>query len=225
MRFDFADNYDFFNVMVWADGVFVGQHDDVHPDSRGYWADAVYPWTTYQFQAEACVSHRFSSSTCTGWDNAPVTTITSVPTRPTFTSGPFHLQFAHSLKCVDDPEFDPGREMDQWDCVDQPNEQWYLDYFGGFEHFRIRSAFHNNMCLNVAGDNYTPGARLILWRCDAYPNEYFTSSVNPSGTGYWIKPSAAPHLALNIAGNSGQNGANLILWNVGFYSNEYVRLY
>jgi hypothetical protein len=145
-------------------------------------------------------------------------------------SGPFHLQFAHSGRCLDDPHYATanGTQLDQWDCVNQTNELWYFDYIDS-SNFRIRGA-SSGKCVNVAGNSFNNDTPVILWTCGDYLNENFVktydSSTNtPPGAYWWYSATAATSMVLNISGAVTGNGGKLIMWGRGAYSNEYVRTY
>jgi hypothetical protein len=144
---------------------------------------------------------------------------------------PYYLQFRHSSKCAEVPgaSKSSGAGLDQWTCVSQANEWWYLDYVftdgNGFDFFRIRNA-NSGLCMNISGGSLANGARVIQYRCGAYANEYFVfwADSNVPSDYFWVQ-SYSSGKVLNIAGGSTANGADLIQYTRGYYSNEYVRLF
>jgi hypothetical protein len=146
-------------------------------------------------------------------------------------AGPYRMQFRHSGRCVDNPGFSlsNGTWLDQWNCVYQTNELWYLDYVftdsNGFPFYRVRNVY-SGKCVNIAGGSYDNGAHVIQYTCGSYDNEYFVfwrDSNVPAG--YWWVQAYHSGKVLNISGASTANGAKLIQYTRGYYNNEYVRLY
>lgn len=145
------------------------------------------------------------------------------------TYGPYYLQVRHSNMCLEVPGASrtEGVGLDQWKCVAQANEWWYLDHaltWYGDDYFRIRSA-HSGLCMNVAGGSTANGARVIQYRCGSYANEYFRFYADPSMPYpyFWVEAFHSEKV-LNIAGGSTALGADLIQYTRGFYSNEYIKL-
>lgn len=144
------------------------------------------------------------------------------------TYGPYYMQFYHSSQCaeVPGPSRTEGLVLDQWKCVAQSNEWWYLDHaltWYGDEYYRIRSAY-SGLCMNVAGGSTTNGARVIQYRCGSYANEYFRIYAHPDMPYlyFWVEAFHSDKV-LNIAGGSTALGADLIQYTRGFYGNEYIK--
>jgi len=144
------------------------------------------------------------------------------------TSGPYYMQFYHSNQCaeVPGPSRTEGLGLDQWKCVAQSNEWWYLDYaltWYGVDYFRIRSAY-SGQCMNVSGGSVNNGARVIQYRCGSYANEYFRLYADPDMpySYFWVEAFHSDKV-LNIAGGSTALGADLIQYTRGFYGHEYIR--
>lgn len=143
--------------------------------------------------------------------------------------GPFHIQFAHSGKCVDVPAFSTANiALKQYRCLNQSNQLFYFDYLhsvGDRAYYRIRNA-NSQKCLNVESASQLNGASIIQYPCGAYPNSYFNMWRNASVTAgwYWLE---AKHSAKEVAvgGASPADGAPLIQWARCYCSQEYVRLY
>ena len=144
--------------------------------------------------------------------------------------GPFHIQFAHSGKCVDVPAFSTANiALKQYTCRHQSNQLFYFDYLytnpSGHAYYRVRNA-NSQKCLNVQSASQLNGASIIQYPCGAYPNSYFTlwrTEDVPAGW-YWMQ---AQHSAKIVAvgGASQADGAPLIQWAWCYCSQEYVRLY
>jgi len=147
-------------------------------------------------------------------------------------AGPYYLSFYHSGKCAEVPGASKasGVGLDQWTCVSQANEWWYLDYVftdsNGYDFFRIRNA-NSGLCMNIAGGSLANGARVIQYRCGAYANEYFVFWADGNvPSGYWWVQAYSSGKVLNIEGSypaNTANGADLIQYTRGHYTNEYVR--
>lgn len=144
-------------------------------------------------------------------------------------AGPFHLVFYHSQKCADLPRYSPvnGTQLDQWTCVRQTNEQWYLDYVGtarGSDWFRIRNRA-SNKCMNISNYSRYNYGRVVQWTCGRYTNEYFALyryAGMPSG--YWLVENFHSGKCLTVKGARRDNGAPLIQYSCGFHPNQYVGL-
>ncbi|MGH3727791.1 MAG: RICIN domain-containing protein [Micromonosporaceae bacterium] len=148
----------------------------------------------------------------------------------TAAAGPYYLQFRHSGKCAEVPgaSKSSGVALDQWTCVSQANEWWYLDYIftdgNGYDFFRIRNA-NSGLCMNVGGGSTANGAHIIQYPCGAYGNEYFVfwADGNVASGYFWVQAYSSGKV-LNIAGGSTSNGADLIQYSRCYCNNEYVRL-
>lgn len=148
----------------------------------------------------------------------------------TAAAGPFHIQFRHSGKCADVPAYSTasGKWLDQWTCVNQSNERWYLDPvgpIGGVYWYRIRSA-SSGLCMNVNGASLSNRAAIIQYRCGAYTNEYFAFwRGGDVPTGYYLVQAFQSGRCLKVDGGSVANGAKLIQYSCAYSPDEYVRLY
>lgn len=149
-----------------------------------------------------------------------------------FTAGPYHLRFANSGRCLDDPDYTTvwGAWLDQWSCVNQTNEQWYFDYASDGSRFRIRGV-SSGMCVTVGRVKQDPlGTLAVLFPCDPDRDQYFQLMYDPTtdtppGVYWWFAPSSDTTLALNVMGGSTANGGQIILWPRGAYTNEYIDFY
>ncbi|HEY0448523.1 RICIN domain-containing protein [Actinophytocola sp.] len=144
-------------------------------------------------------------------------------------AGPYFLQFNHSGRCLDNPGPTTANvQLDQWNCLAQTNEYWYLDYVftdaGGFDFFRVRNAY-SGKCVNVAGGSSANSAAIIQYPCGSYNNEYFvfwSDGSVPSGY-FWVQAYHSGKV-LNIQGGSTANGAKAIQYTRCYCANEYVAL-
>ncbi|HEV2781584.1 MAG TPA: RICIN domain-containing protein [Actinophytocola sp.] len=141
-----------------------------------------------------------------------------------------HLWFADSLKCIDNPNYSTvsGTWLDQWSCVDQTNELWFLDYgftAGGYDFFRIRNAY-SGLCVNIQGGSGADGAPVIQYTCGDYANEYFVfwADANVPTPFYWVQAYSSGKV-INVTGGDDANGAKLIQYFRCYCTNEYVALY
>ena len=144
--------------------------------------------------------------------------------------GPFHIQFAHSGKCVDVPAFSTADiALKQYSCRPQSNQLFYFDYLYtnaiGHAYYRVRNA-NSNKCLNVQSASLLNGASIIQYKCAAYPNSYFTvwRDANVTAGWYWLEVEHSDK-TVAVGGASQADGAPLIQWPRCYCSQEYVRLY
>lgn len=147
--------------------------------------------------------------------------------RTALAAGPYHIQFYHSLRCVDNPGPSTGNVwLDQYTCVAQSNELWYFDFvaFDGEDYwYEVRNAY-SGKCMNVEQASQANGAHVIQYSCaGSYWNNQW--AIAPVGSGwYWMYPRHSTG-CLNVAGGSLNNNAKLIQYTCGYYTNEYVTLY
>jgi Ricin-type beta-trefoil lectin domain-like len=135
--------------------------------------------------------------------------------------GPSWIEFESSNKCADDPGYSTGNvRIDQWSCVNQTNEYWYLDFSGGSGPLVVNGA--SGKCLNVSGASKSSGAFVIQYPCSNALNNQWTVLdvlVNGQPIGDELM-NVNSGLCLNVAGNSKSNGADLIQYTCGYYLNE-----
>lgn len=140
---------------------------------------------------------------------------------PDLAYGPSWIEFESSNKCADDPGYSTGNvRIDQWTCVNQTNEYWYLDYTGG-DGPRVYNGY-SHKCLNVSGASKSNGAFIIQYPCSNTLNmEWNVLDVLRNGVvvGYELQ-SLNSGKCVNVAGNSMSNGADLIQYTCGYYFNE-----
>lgn len=231
----FDEGFDVLNIVLvdnWGNRY--PQIDDVVPYGNGYQylasVDAL-PYRTYSIWVQACRKPIWwwQTSDCTDW-SLP-TTVSTVPSQNPVTTFPLTMRFAHSDKCLDDPQLSraDGTWLDQWNCIGTTNEMWLLDYFDA-KNFRIRNVF-SDKCVAVEDGNYQRGSRIIQSTCGKNLNQYFRATKDfannvPFGDYQWFSPSAVDNddLVLNVRFGHTTNGGKLILWDRGAYPNEYIRV-
>jgi hypothetical protein len=103
----------------------------------------------------------------------------NVPSVGAVTKGPYFIKFAFTGKCFDVPNYSTanGTAIDEWTCVNQTNEQWYLDYVSSTT-FRVRNRA-SGKCLNFSGASKALGTRIVQWTCGSYTNETFVNISVP----------------------------------------------
>lgn len=150
--------------------------------------------------------------------------------------GPYHLQFAHSGKCLNNPGASTADNvwMEQWTCGDVVSEQWWFDYASDGTRFRIRSAVPGGKCLNFQGAVYTNGTRIIQSGCGTYAHGYFRqwaecsdSACEPPGAYWWIQGAHAPGYSgcMHQQGAVQTNGGKVTAWQCAYgYTNMWIRV-
>lgn len=155
--------------------------------------------------------------------SSPVTSADTV--RPGATPdqavGPSWIEFQHSHKCAEDPAYSTGNvRLNQWTCVNQSNEWWYM-VPDGSQTWDVKNGY-SGKCMNVASASKSNGAHVIQYPCSRAANSrWFWGYVKfASGHAGYVLVNANSRLCLNVAGYSKSNGADLIQYTCGDYLNE-----
>ena len=134
--------------------------------------------------------------------------------------GPSWIEFEHG-ECAEDPGYDTGNiRIDQWQCVNQTNEWWYMEGADSTTWYVVNG--YSGKCMNVASASTSNGAFVIQYPCSYDANNRWAwqyVSFSSGHQGYRLV-NVNSGLCLNVAGYSTSNGADLIQYTCGDYLNE-----
>lgn len=110
-----------------------------------------------------------------------------------------------------------GAKADQYMCVGQNNQKWYVVNTGQVQPplYRIHAASNAGLCLDVPGSNYRKGAQVALWTCHGGINQQFWFICDAGQKHCQIRMAYGPARGkcLSVRGGSKKNNAPLIIWN------------
>lgn len=116
-----------------------------------------------------------------------------------------------SRKCleIENSSTANGARAQQWDCKGQDGAEWYWEWVGPGQQFRIINA-HSGKCLEVADSRTDNGARVQQWDCvdgvraQLWIKSYGSESqyIGNYGTGKYLE----------VENSSTDNGARVQQW-------------
>ncbi|MET8647936.1 RICIN domain-containing protein [Streptomyces sp. NPDC004074] len=106
-----------------------------------------------------------------------------------------------------------GAKIDQYRCVGQSNQKWYVEALDFHNAYRIHPARKMGLCVDIPG-NYRKGTQLILWNCNGRTNQSFVFNCGSRQRNCQIWPYAGGQhtKCLAVKGGKTANNTPLVLW-------------
>lgn len=151
--------------------------------------------------------------------------------------GAYKIQFSNSAKCMDiqgENSKDNGKDIHQWDCVENADQAWFLRETNGtvtpppsddkkFEGKIFNFvASHSNKCLDARGGSPENGTVYQQFDCNGEIDQKFRL-VKIKGDEYQIRAVNGGRCVSSEAGKT-QNGNPMILWDCGNGPDQLVRM-
>jgi hypothetical protein len=108
-----------------------------------------------------------------------------------------------------------GAKVDQYTCVGQGNQRWYVRTLGVRpQTYALEAADNRNLCLDIPGNNDSNGNQLVLWDCNGRINQTFWFICDNNQRHCDIRPAYGPGRgkSLSVRGGSRANNAPLVVW-------------
>jgi hypothetical protein len=145
---------------------------------------------------------------------ASIVLLSPSPAAAADTAGPYHIQFRHSGKCMDNYQGSSAdyNMIQQWSCVGANGSQkWvFVWWAGGSAHIRN---LDTGKCLAGAEPGGPNGTRVVQRTCQQVANQLWRGELVRDGNpDYYLMHSWGSSQCIDIPHSSTANGTPLQLW-------------